>query len=410
MKFFNGSGITLKKIVYSGFSVTPILILLLTGCTPAPSVVLRIDCGSYNDKGIELRVNGEFKGECPLELMVLPSQTTIEALRINLDASYDYGRDDQYLVADSIKKITLKINREYPEEYYWLKASDIGGMHAYLEKLPTGKRRTEIEVRLEQAYFDAATDLSGMYAYLEKLPTGKRRTEIEVRLEQAYFDAATDLSGMYAYLEKLPTGKRRTEIEVRLEQAYFDAATDLSGMYKYLKMLPTGKRTVDVKAKVNTIFKSFGFRDNFDGTVTELNSGLKWMRCSVGQSWTGSTCAGSATNFKWDDAMKLAKDGWRLPTIEELEALVFCSSGERLQSARPNGRYVIETSGKCQGDFVKPVINQTVFPKTPSDRFWTSAPYPRSRAGAWGVFFDDGVVYNYDGWNERGHVRLLASE
>ena len=32
-------------------------------------------------------------------------------------------------------------------------------------------------------------------------------------------------------------------------------------------------------------------------------TGLIWMRCSIGQSWTGSTCKGDPLEFKnWEDA------------------------------------------------------------------------------------------------------------
>lgn len=32
------------------------------------------------------------------------------------------------------------------------------------------------------------------------------------------------------------------------------------------------------------------FIDNQNGTVTQKTTGLIWQRCSIGQTWNGSTC------------------------------------------------------------------------------------------------------------------------
>ncbi|MDP2902572.1 MAG: hypothetical protein Q8N96_05635 [Methylovulum sp.] len=36
------------------------------------------------------------------------------------------------------------------------------------------------------------------------------------------------------------------------------------------------------------------FTDNNDGTVTHKTTGLTWMRCAMGQTWTGAACTGTA--------------------------------------------------------------------------------------------------------------------
>jgi hypothetical protein len=35
------------------------------------------------------------------------------------------------------------------------------------------------------------------------------------------------------------------------------------------------------------------YSDNGDGTVTDPTTGLTWMRCSMGQTWNGTTCTGA---------------------------------------------------------------------------------------------------------------------
>lgn len=146
------------------------------------------------------------------------------------------------------------------------------------------------------------------------------------------------------------------------------------------------------------------YADNGDGTVNDIRTNLTWQRCSVGQTWTGETCEGNAAIFKWDDAINLAEDGWRLPTVDELDTLVFCSSGQRKPSARPNGKSVSSTNGECQGDYARPTINQWAFPNTPGGWFWSSSPYADGSYGAWYVGFGGGGVYyclKHDGYQVR---------
>jgi len=35
-----------------------------------------------------------------------------------------------------------------------------------------------------------------------------------------------------------------------------------------------------------------------NGTALDTKTGLLWMRCLVGQTWTGSTCSGEGERFK----------------------------------------------------------------------------------------------------------------
>lgn len=129
---------------------------------------------------------------------------------------------------------------------------------------------------------------------------------------------------------------------------------------------------------------------NNNGTVTDNQTGLMWMRCSLGQMWDGTTCTERASTYTWAQALATASEtnyagfsDWYLPNIKELTSIV-------------------ETA--CYN----PAINQTVFPNTPSNGYWSSSPDADYNFGAWDVDFYGG----YDGSNYKDnswHVRLVRA-
>lgn len=144
-----------------------------------------------------------------------------------------------------------------------------------------------------------------------------------------------------------------------------------------------------------------------DGTVTDTRLGLIWMRCSVGQTWTGSGCAGQARQLNWDQAMKVpagfsfaGRSDWRLPTQPELYSITHCSTGRRSEP-NPEG-----LGGGCVGDYQRPTILESVFPDTPAASFWTSTPHARFAFSAWGVSFHTGHT-GTGGRTDYVHVRLV---
>ncbi len=111
------------------------------------------------------------------------------------------------------------------------------------------------------------------------------------------------------------------------------------------------------------------FIDNGDGTVTDVTTGLMWMQCSLGQTWAQGQCSGDADAMTWQQALHSAHgfefasyDGWRLPNVKELATL---------------------TERQC----VRPAINETLFPSTRSDDYWTSTPSMSDPQRAWVVAF-----------------------
>lgn len=104
--------------------------------------------------------------------------------------------------------------------------------------------------------------------------------------------------------------------------------------------------------------------------VLDKQTGLIWQRCSLGQSWNGTTCTGDASSHTWTDALAKAKavgNGYRLPNIRELRSL---------------------TEKAC----TQPAINNSFFPSTAGGEYWSASPYAGDNSYAWSVSF--GVRYS----------------
>ena len=132
------------------------------------------------------------------------------------------------------------------------------------------------------------------------------------------------------------------------------------------------------------------YSDNGDGTVTDPTTGLQWMRCSMGQTWDGTTCTGTASTYTWDQAVALTnavpfagQSDWRLPNIRELQTILDRS-------------------------VYSPSIDPAAFPNTPASYFWSASAYAYSSYYAWSVFFSNSNAYDYSKYNTF-QVRLVRA-
>ena len=125
---------------------------------------------------------------------------------------------------------------------------------------------------------------------------------------------------------------------------------------------------------------------NSNTEVKDTQTGLIWQRCSLGQTWSDTNCTGTAATYHWTNALQTAKNmgnGWRVPNIKELDSLIELA---------------------CYS----PSINETYFPNTKSNSYWSSSPVAYSSIAAWVVYFDNGNDLS-DNKNANGYVRLVRS-
>ena len=134
-------------------------------------------------------------------------------------------------------------------------------------------------------------------------------------------------------------------------------------------------QTCRTNLKESTPTSRFILSDN--GTVTDTETKITWMRCAVGQKWDGKTCTGKAHEYNWQQAKDAVAElngdtfgepgSWRLPYVPELASIV-----ER----------------QC----FEPRVNLTVFPATPSKAFWTSMEKKGNAELAYALDFGQGKI------------------
>ena len=81
-----------------------------------------------------------------------------------------------------------------------------------------------------------------------------------------------------------------------------------------------------------------------DHIVIDLSKNIEWLRCSVGQRWTGDSCNGEALLMNHEviaQAIIIADEqlgpAWRLPSLDELYSLVCkkCPKGRIFRCTTP---------------------------------------------------------------------------
>jgi len=157
------------------------------------------------------------------------------------------------------------------------------------------------------------------------------------------------------------------------------------------------------------------YRDEGNGTVTDITTNLQWQRFHVGERWENKGVVGESDELTFEQAAEVAQHcnylgytDWRVPTIDELKSLVYSSSGLP--------KTWNDTGKMCEGDYQRPTICLDAFPWPDFDEegthfasvVWSSSPDAYYSIFAWYISFGNGNTYD-DACFSSGRVRLVRS-
>ncbi len=161
------------------------------------------------------------------------------------------------------------------------------------------------------------------------------------------------------------------------------------------QVIPSTSQTV-IRRNNGIDEDSSRYTDNRDGTVTDNQTGLIWLK--------NANCLGSQYpsidkdsipgdgKVSWQNAQTLVKglntghlpecdanhNDWRLPTVQEIQSLV---------------HYGFSNPAMSNAAGTKPWQPDDVFSNVKSDNYWTSTPDAANPNFAWRIRFDRGLVF-----------------
>jgi len=260
------------------------------------------------------------------------------------------------------------------------------------------KTRSAVKTNTDQRqtpWYESAID--GEFSFISGEPINKN----------LILTLRSNLNNDWVKINGINQGSTRLDLALRAGHYQIQIGKDGYQTFEQSLNLQTDKVIIAQLLRDNTAsgtrIKRYIAYDN--GTAKDTVTGLTWMRCSVGQRWENGTCTGKAKEFNWEQARQqtaifAGHSDWRIPTIEELGTLVYCSNakGNKFTNTVPN----YDGCWEHDGDYDRPTIVQAVFPHT-GWGYWSGSPYAASSYFAWNVDFNLGS----DSYYTRSSSRLV---
>ena len=203
-----------------------------------------------------------------------------------------------------------------------------------------------------------AESKAGWQAYLSERPEGLCAGEaraglasIDKREDEAACDRARKANSEVAwqeYVRARPNGSCKKEAEKRLAEL-------ASAERERLAKLEAERKAAEEEAKKLAVEKERRKRIAKTRDVKQPGSKLYWLRCPVGQRWTGTSCKGKMKFMSWNKAMKACPRGYRLPTRQEFMSLLGGCDAD-VTSGKYGSCNSCARSGKCRSMFGKGAV------------------------------------------------------
>ncbi|MBN2494976.1 MAG: hypothetical protein JXR96_10330 [Deltaproteobacteria bacterium] len=114
--------------------------------------------------------------------------------------------------------------------------------------------------------------------------------------------------------------------------------------------------------------------------VKQPGSGLYWLRCPLGQTWSGSSCVGKHSAMSLADAREACPPGYRLPRRHEFVELLGGCDAAAL-TGKEGECSTCDRSARCSSLFGKD-----------DGSYWSSSSYASDPSRVWGANFAGGYL------------------
>jgi hypothetical protein len=141
-------------------------------------------------------------------------------------------------------------------------------------------------------------------------------------------------------------------------------------------------------SKISATGEKLPFNASTWACVKDNVTGLLWEVKTAQNTSESYVFSDTEESIKTKNTQKLCGEtNWRLPQIQELQSIVDYSE-----------------------PYPNPAIDLNFFPNTTNKIYWSQTPYAKNQNDVWGIYFDDGRVYEQDKNTQAALLLVSAAQ